>query len=118
TYTKRIINNKNVKCLQKGCDYQDLLSEYLKHKCPFEEIQCENEGCKSMIQRRKMKEHQQECEFRSIQRFKSKMDILPKLHIIRNMKKCVKCFLFNVIVDSKLRDANLIIKLKNVHWLK
>lgn len=104
---QRVLSYKDVMCFQEECKLYHSLSE-----CPFEKIKCEHEGCDEVLERQKMYEHQQVCNFRLILcdyckkakvAFKDLyVCLLRKTNIVRIIKKIVK---LNVNVEKHSQET-------------
>ena len=64
----KIIGELDIFCIykNKGCDYKgkaDNLISHLKNNCDFFLLDCQNRGCKNLIEKKNMEEHEKDCEF-------------------------------------------------------
>ena len=66
----RVIRSLHVYCTneKEGCEWHGEINDTVTHlnHCQYEEVKCDNRGCKSIVQRRLLKSHMTECLYRSV----------------------------------------------------
>ena len=73
THTKRHISSLTVYCThyKSGCEWKgsfNTVRDHLSEDCPYEEVECENDGCTRSIERRYLPEHMdEECSMRIVE---------------------------------------------------
>lgn len=68
-FVAQILEKQTLKCLNKFCDWLGKLSDlnsHLKNDCVFEMIKCSFIDCETKVERRNLKEHEENCDYKHV----------------------------------------------------